>query len=102
MIIPEIQANKSLLPLFQQKNQNEEITKSQDSSFADSLSEIIGDVNSLQKDAGNLTERLIKGEPVDLHNVMIAAEKAKTGFQLLLEMRNKFVDMYHEITRMQI
>lgn len=102
MNFSEIQPSKSFLPLTQQKNQNEDITKSQDNSFVDSLHEMIGDVNSLQKDAGDLNERLIKGEPVDLHTVMIATEKAKTSFQLLLEMRNKFVDMYHEITRMQI
>jgi flagellar hook-basal body complex protein FliE len=45
---------------------------------------------------------MIKGEPVDLHDVMIASAKAKTGFQLLMEMRNKFVDMYKEVSRMQV
>ena len=61
-------------------------------SFADTLKEFIGDIDLLQKESGQLTERFIKGEPVDLHEVMIAAEKSKTSFQLLVEMRNKFLD----------
>ena len=56
----------------------------------------------MQKDSNALTEKMIKGEPVDLHDVMIASEKAKTSFQLLLEIRNKFLDMYQEVHRMQV
>lgn len=70
--------------------------------FTDTLNELIGDVNTLQKQSSDLTERFIKGEPVDIHDVMIASEKAKTGFQLLLELRNKFTDMYREIIRLQV
>jgi flagellar hook-basal body complex protein FliE len=70
--------------------------------FTDSLKELISDTNSLQKDSTELTEKMIKGEPVDLHDVMIAAEKAKTSFQLLLEMRNKFLDLYREVSRIQV
>ncbi len=82
-------------------------TKSQgeaapESSFSDTLSELIGDVNSLQKQSASMTESFIKGEPVDIHDVMIASEKAKTGFQLLMELRNKFTDLYKEVIRLQV
>ncbi len=70
--------------------------------FTDTLNELISDVNTLQKQSSELTERFIKGEPVDIHDVMIASEKAKTGFQLLLELRNKFTDMYREVIRLQV
>lgn len=73
-----------------------------DTKFTDTLNELITDVNTLQKQSSDLTERFIKGEPVDIHDVMIASEKAKTGFQLLLEVRNKFTDMYREIIRLQV
>lgn len=73
-----------------------------DTKFTDTLNELITDVNTLQKQSSDLTERFIKGEPVDIHDVMIASEKAKTGFQLLLELRNKFTDMYREIIRLQV
>jgi flagellar hook-basal body complex protein FliE len=73
-----------------------------DSKFTDTLNELISDVNTLQKQSSDLTERFIKGEPVDIHDVMIASEQAKTGFQLLLELRNKFTDMYREVIRLQV
>jgi flagellar hook-basal body complex protein FliE len=101
MIINDIEQNKQYLPRIQQQQPNTpETTKSE--KFTDSLNALIKDVDSMQKDSANLTDSLIKGEPVDIHDVMIASEKAKTSFQLLMEMRNKFVDMYHEVTRMQI
>ncbi len=72
------------------------------SSFVNTLKEFIGDTNSTQKDAAEMTDRMLKGEAVDLHDVMISAEKAKTTFQLLLELRNKALDMYREVSRIQV
>ncbi len=62
------------------------------SSFVNTLKEFIGDTNSTQKDAAEMTDRMLKGEAVDLHDVMISAEKAKTTFQLLLELRNNLAN----------
>jgi len=44
----------------------------------------------------------VKGEAVDLHDVMVAVEKAKTSFELLMEIRNKTVSAYQELMRMQV
>ncbi|MCX7879659.1 MAG: flagellar hook-basal body complex protein FliE [Ignavibacteria bacterium] len=71
-------------------------------SFIETLKQMINEVNELQKESVKLTEGFIKGEPIELHDVMIAAEKAKTSFQLLMEIRNKFLDFYREIIRMQV
>ncbi|MGQ9819215.1 MAG: flagellar hook-basal body complex protein FliE [Candidatus Kapaibacteriales bacterium] len=71
-------------------------------SFVEMLKQMIEDVNNLQQESHQLSEKFIKGEPVELHDIMIAAEKAKTSFQLLLEIRNKFIDFYREILRMQM
>jgi flagellar hook-basal body complex protein FliE len=101
MVINDIEQNKSYLPRIQQQQPSSTDTPRSEK-FTDSLNGLIKDVNSMQKESADMTDRLIKGEPVDIHDVMIASEKAKTGFQLLIEMRNKFVDMYHEVTRMQI
>lgn len=56
----------------------------------------------MQQEAGEYTERLLKDEPVELHDVMIAAEKARTSFLLLLELRNKAIELYREVLRMQV
>lgn len=101
MLVSEIQANKSFLPQVEQFNNLTE-SKSRDTKFVDTLNELIADVDQSQKESKDLNDRFIKGEPVDLHNVMIASEKAKTTFQLLMEIRNKFVDMYREVMRTQI
>ncbi len=71
-------------------------------SFVDTLKQMIQEVNQLNRESRQKQEAFIKGEPVEIHDVMIAAEKAKTSFQLLLEIRNKFLDFYREIIRMQI
>ncbi len=73
-----------------------------DVKFADTLSEFVGDVNSLQLESKAKSEAFIKGEPVDIHDVMISAEKAKTSFELLMELRNKAIELYKEVNRMQV
>jgi flagellar hook-basal body complex protein FliE len=47
-------------------------------------------------------EKMVTGEASDLHDVMIAVEKARTSFDLLMEIRNKTMDMYREVMRMSI
>lgn len=71
-------------------------------SFVDSLKGFIGEVNETQIDSADNTAKFVKGEPIDLHDVMISAEKAKTTFQLLLELRNKSLDTYRELIRIQV
>jgi len=70
-------------------------------SFAAFIKEIVSDTNEMQIDAGTKTDMFIKGDPIDIHDVMIASNKAKTSFQLLLELRNKGLDLYREVSRMQ-
>jgi flagellar hook-basal body complex protein FliE len=72
------------------------------SSFGETLNKAIADVNSLQTEAGKQVENMVAGDAVDLHEVMIAVEKAKTSFDLLMEIRNKAIEAYREIMRMQV
>jgi len=64
--------------------------------------------NLLDETANNLSEsdRLTResaaGGPVDLHDVMIAMEKADISLRLLVQVRNKALDAYQEIMRMQV
>jgi flagellar hook-basal body complex protein FliE len=101
MITNEIERGKPYLPLIQQQAKLQAPEEVQGEKFSDTLKELISDTNSLQIQSADLTGRMIKGEPVDIHDVMIATEKAKTSFQLLMEIRNRFLDMYREISRMQ-
>lgn len=69
--------------------------------FADTLKGFIGEVNNLQQESADKSESFIRGEPIELHDVMIASNKASTSFQLLMELRNKGIDLYREVSRMQ-
>ncbi len=71
-------------------------------SFGDRVKEILGEVNNLQLDAGEIAEKFARGEIEDIHDVMIAAEKASVGLELVLEVRNKLIDAYREISRIQM
>lgn len=71
-------------------------------SFKELLVEELQKVNSLQKNSEYLNNKLILGEVENIHQVMIAAEKADLALQLTLQIRNKILDAYNEIMRMQI
>jgi flagellar hook-basal body complex protein FliE len=71
-------------------------------SFQQVLKEFIKDVNELQLEAGEAVEKAITGKINDIHDVMIAVEKAKTSFELLMEVRNKMLEAYKELMRLQV
>lgn len=70
--------------------------------FADFLKESINQVNQAQLASDDLTNKLARGDNVDLHEVMIASQKAGVVMQTALEIRNKAVEAYQEMMRMQV
>ena len=70
--------------------------------FSQFLKEAINEVNKQQMESDQLTTKLAKGENVDLHNVMIASQKASVSLQLAIEVRNKVIEAYQELMRMQV
>jgi len=71
-------------------------------SFQETLGGFINDVNNLQMSADKEIDKMAAGETSDIHDVMIAVEKAKVSFDLLLQVRNKMLDAYKQIMQMQI
>lgn len=71
-------------------------------SFADLLREGVDRLDKLEAEAKDLSRRLLAGEPVELHRVVIAGEEAGLAFELLTAVRNKAVDAYQEIMRTQV
>jgi flagellar hook-basal body complex protein FliE len=70
--------------------------------FGDLLKNAIQNVEDLQFEAGEAQNKLVAGEAAELHQVMIAAEKAGLSFDLLLEIRKRLLDAYQELIRMPI
>src|SRR5713226_8904220 len=52
--------------------------------------------------ADDAVRRLAVGEPVNLHQVMVQLERAKLQFELVLQVRNKLLEAYQDLLRMQI
>lgn len=70
--------------------------------FGDLLQKAVESVNAMQHEAGRLEEAVAKGENVNIHQAVIAGEKAGLSFKLLMQVRNKMIDAYQEIMRMQV
>ncbi|MFO1486973.1 MAG: flagellar hook-basal body complex protein FliE [Verrucomicrobiota bacterium] len=71
-------------------------------SFAGMLGKMVSDVNAKQMAAGQTVSALQAGQNVPLHQAVIAMEEANVSFQLMVEVRNKLLESYQEIMRMQI
>lgn len=72
-----------------------------DGSFADTLKAFTVNVDDQLKEADRKTQEFAVGKNRNLHEVMIASEKANISFRLLLQIRNKLMDAYQEVMRMQ-
>ncbi|MBE3569962.1 MAG: flagellar hook-basal body complex protein FliE [Bacillales bacterium] len=73
-----------------------------ESNFHDILKNSIKSLNDTQVQADQLSQKLALGDDVDLHEVMIASQKAQVALNLAIEVRNKAVEAYQEIMRMQV
>jgi flagellar hook-basal body complex protein FliE len=70
--------------------------------FMASLKDAIAKVGEAQAQADGSVQALMSGQTTNLHETMIALEKADVSFQLMLQVRNKIVGAYEEIMRMQL
>jgi flagellar hook-basal body complex protein FliE len=70
--------------------------------FGQILTDAVNDLNESQLRADDLVQQLATGGDVELHDVMIAQEQADLSFQLAIQVRNKVLEAYQEIMRMQI
>ena len=71
------------------------------SEFVETLRHAMDDVEQVQIQAESKVSDLLQGNGTDVHSAMIAVEKAELSFQLMMQVRNKIVQAYQEISRMQ-
>jgi len=71
-------------------------------SFSDMLKNSIEKVNQLQLESQNLNNQLVTGNIDNVHQVVIASQKAELALQFTIQIRNKILDAYNEIMRMSI
>jgi flagellar hook-basal body complex protein FliE len=70
-------------------------------SFADSLKQAIGEVSKVTENSRVHLDAFLRGEPVELHQVMAAAEESGIAVEMLVEVRNKFIEAYRTLISMQ-
>ena len=70
--------------------------------FQGVLSSAIDSLNSLQHSAADSVQQFLTGQNEELHTTILATQKAELAFELGLQVRNKVVDAYQEIMKMQM
>jgi len=78
------------------------VSSSGGASFSNVLGGFIQDVSDKQAAANNAVTGLLGGKDVSLHQTMISIEEASVSFQLMVEVRNRLLDSYQELMRMQV
>lgn len=86
--------------------QNQSITKLKPEDKVEDFGQLfkqkLEEVNAAQNKSDKLTNQLVTGEVKDVHEVMIASQKASLSLQLTVQVRNKVVEAYQEVMRMQL
>ncbi len=70
--------------------------------FADTLKDAVGNVNTLQKQADVKAQELATGKTDNIQDVMVSAEKADIALRLMVNVRNKIIDAYQDVMKMQV
>ncbi|MBU5254749.1 flagellar hook-basal body complex protein FliE [Tissierella praeacuta] len=84
------------------KNSTKIVESNDKNNFGDLLTKALNQVNQLQLESDEYKQMLVLGQVDNLHDVSIATEKANVALQITMSIRNKVVEAYREIMRIQI
>ena len=79
-----------------------QLTKKSQGDFGSLLSESINKANNLQLESARQDNLFALGQVENIHEVMIASQKAEIALQFTMEVKNKIIDAYREIMRLQL
>lgn len=98
----QIVTMKTTHPLHYSMEKEKKLDDDVSTSFADVLMKAIGKVNNLQVDANDLAQKMIhEPESVDIHTVMIAAQKAEIALNFTKSVRDELIRSYRELINMR-
>jgi flagellar hook-basal body complex protein FliE len=75
-------------------------TAKPEQSFMETLQTAMGSVEQAQTDAQHSVSNMLSGNGEEVHRTMVAVEKADLSFQLMMEVRNKIIAAYQEVSKM--
>ncbi len=100
-----LETGKTTSQLKQSQFKNKVLKESLDKpaeTFSSTLKNAIHSVDKLQKDADTMVQKLATGETKNIPEVLISVEKADIALRLMMQVRNKVIDAYQEIMKMQV
>ncbi len=80
----------------------EKLAEGDKKDFGDTITDFIKSVNGKSKEAGKIAADVIQGKSQNLHEAMAAMEESGLSFKLMLEIRNKLLESFKEVQRMQV
>jgi flagellar hook-basal body complex protein FliE len=98
----DIKIQNPIQPITRPNFTGDQARQSQSASFGLVLRQSIDQVNRLQLEADAKANALATGEQTDIHQTMIAVEKASVSFELLMQIRNKVIAAYDKLMRTQV
>lgn len=94
--------NPALQALMSQSQPAKENSNQVKTDFGDVLKEQLNKVNDLQLRADQATQEFVVGESEDIHSVLLATEEARLALEMAVQIRNKLIESYQEINRIQL
>lgn len=85
-----------------QASQSASTAKVSSTGFSDVLNQAMEQVNAAETQSEAVSAELLTGENTDIHTAMIAVQKAELTLNLAIQVRNKVVEAYNEVMRMQV
>ena len=73
-----------------------------ESSFGETIKKAVSGVSDLESNANQIANKLAAGDAVEIHQAMIAMQKASTALQFTVQVRNKILEAYQEVMRMSV
>ena len=86
---------------FQQQRPGASTSSDSSSGFWDTLKTTLNQVQQVQNEADQKVTDLVTGKGEDIHSAMAAVEKADLSFQLVMQVRNKIVQAYQQVSQIQ-
>ena len=93
--------NNPVSPVLNPEKGNSAV-KNNKTSFGDMLAEAVNEINKLQIDADKAIANVELSDSGSIHEAMIALEEANISFRAMMQVRNKVLEAYQEVMRMQV
>jgi flagellar hook-basal body complex protein FliE len=99
-LMPKVQITEKT-PI-EKRSSSEAEPSTPEAGFGELLKDVLSQVVDAQNQSAGLQQQFAAGEPIDEHTLMLAMERASLAFRLTLEVRNKVLEAYQEVMRLQV